>query len=108
MSGITKSTLLNAIKKIDDKNFNKNSLTLNSIKKLEQEGNSLTVDISIPHLNKETDFNSDKIVDAIKNEFPALKEIHIKIRRKKQFYPELKILLRLQAVKVELVKVQSL
>ena len=80
MSGITKSTLLNAIKKIDDKNFNKNSLTLNSIKKLEQEGNSLTVDISIAHLNKETDFNSDKIVDVIKNEFPALKEIHVNIQ----------------------------
>ena len=80
MSVITKSTVLNAIKKIDYKNFNKNFLTLNSIKKLEQEGNSLTVDISIPHLNKETNFNDDKIVDAIKNEFPALREIHVNIQ----------------------------
>ena len=80
MSVITKSTILNAIKKIEYKNFNKNFLTLNSIKKLEQEGNSLTVDISIPHLNKETNFNDDKIVDAIKNEFPALREIHVNIQ----------------------------
>ncbi|MCW8811386.1 MAG: iron-sulfur cluster carrier protein ApbC [Ignavibacteriaceae bacterium] len=80
MSAITKSTILNAIKKIDDKNFNKNSLTLNSIKKLEQEGESLTIDISIPQLNKETDFNHEKIVDAIKNDFPSLKEIHLNIQ----------------------------
>lgn len=80
MTDITKSTVLNAIKKIEDKNFNKNSLTLNSIKKLEQDGDSLTIDISIPPLNKETDFNHDKIVDAIKNEFPALKEIHVNIQ----------------------------
>ena len=51
MSAITKSTILNAMKKIDDKNFNKNSLTLNSIKKLEQKDNSLTIDISIPQLS---------------------------------------------------------
>jgi ATP-binding protein involved in chromosome partitioning len=80
MSAITKSKILNAIKKIDDKNFNKNSLTLNSIKKLEQEGESLTIDISIPQLNKETDFNHEKIVDVIKNEFPSLKDIHLNIQ----------------------------
>jgi ATP-binding protein involved in chromosome partitioning len=80
MSAITKSTILNAIKKIDDKNFNKNSLTLNSIKKLEYKDNSLTIDISIPQLNKETDFNHEKIVDAIKNEFPTLKDIHLNIQ----------------------------
>ena len=80
MSTITKSTILNAIKKIDDKNFNKNSLTLNSIKKLEQKDNSLTVDISIPNLNKETNYNHEKIVDAIKNEFPSLQDIHLNIQ----------------------------
>lgn len=54
MTEITKSSILTAIKKIDDKNFNKNSLTLNSIKKIDRQGNSLTVDISIPALNKES------------------------------------------------------
>jgi len=80
MSAITKSTVLNAIKKIDDKNFNKNSLTLNSIKKLEQKGESLTIDISIPPFNKETDFNHEKIIDAIKNDFPSLQDIHLNIQ----------------------------
>ncbi len=66
MTEITKSSVLNAIKKIEDKNFNKNSLTLNSIKKLEQVGDALNVDISIPALNKETNFDYNIIADAIK------------------------------------------
>ena len=80
MDAITKSTLLNAIKKISDKNFNKNLLTLNSIKNIEQKDDSLTIDISIPHLSKETEFDHNKIVDAIKNEFPSLQEIHVNIQ----------------------------
>lgn len=80
MADITKSAVLNAIKKIEDDRFNKNSLTLNSIKKLEHHGDSLTIDISIPALSKETDFNQDKIVDIIKNEFPSLQEIHVNIQ----------------------------
>ena len=80
MTDITKSNVLNAIKKIDDKSFNRNSLTLNSIKKLEHNGDALTIDISIPHLNKETNIDQDKFVNAIKNEFPSLKEIHINIQ----------------------------
>ena len=82
MTEITKSSVLSAIKKIEDKNFNKNSLTLNSIKKLEQAGEALTVDISIPPLNKETNFDYNIIADAIKNEFPAIKEIHLNIQER--------------------------
>ena len=80
MDAITKSTILNAIKKISDKNFNKNLLTLNSIKNIEQKDDSLTIDISIPHLSKESGFDHNQIVDAIKNEFPSLKEIHVNIQ----------------------------
>ncbi len=82
MPEITKSAVLSAIKKIEDKNFNKNSLTLNSIKKLEQVGEALTVDISIPPLNKETNFDYNIIADAIKNEFPTIKEIHLNIQER--------------------------
>jgi len=82
MTEITKSSVLNSIKKIDDKNFNKNSLTLNSIKKLEQEGESLTVDISIPPFNKSTNFDYNKIADVIKNDFPSIKEIHLNIQER--------------------------
>ena len=82
MTEITKSSVLKAIKKIEDKNFNKNSLTLNSIKKLEQTGDALTVDISIPTFNKVTAFDYNIIADAIKNEFPAIKEIHLNIQER--------------------------
>ena len=82
MTEITKSSILTAIKKIDDKNFNKNSLTLNSIKKIDRQGNSLTVDISIPALNKETNFDYNKIADIIKLEFPELDDIHLNVQQR--------------------------
>ncbi|MCL4278979.1 MAG: hypothetical protein KJZ60_04745, partial [Ignavibacteriaceae bacterium] len=82
MTEITKSSILTAIKKIDDKNFNKNSLTLNSIKKIDRQGNSLTVDISIPVLNKETNFDYNKIADIIKLEFPELDDIHLNVQQR--------------------------
>jgi len=82
MTEITKSSVLSSIKKIDDKNFNKNSLTLNSIKKLEMEGDSLTVDISVPPLNKSKNFDYNKIADVLKNDFPSIKEIHLNIQER--------------------------
>ncbi|NWG29444.1 MAG: iron-sulfur cluster carrier protein ApbC [Ignavibacteriaceae bacterium] len=82
MNEITKSAVLTAIRKIDNKNFNKNSLTLNSIKKIEQSGKSLTVDISIPPLNKASDFDYNLIADAIKKEFPELDEIHVNVQER--------------------------
>jgi ATP-binding protein involved in chromosome partitioning len=82
MTEITKSSVLSAIKKIEDKNFNKNSLTLNSIKKLEQNGDSLTIDISIPPLNKSSNFDYNIIADKLKNEFPSIKEIHLNIQER--------------------------
>lgn len=82
MTEITKSGILTAIKKINDKNFNKNSLTLNSIKKIERNGNSLTVDISIPALTKETSFDYNKIADIIKLEFPELEDIHLNVQQR--------------------------
>lgn len=80
MADITKSSVLNAVKKADDKNLNLGSLTLNSIKKIELENDSLTVDISIPGLPEDGSTGTDSIVDAIKNEFPSLKEIHLNIQ----------------------------
>lgn len=81
MTEITKSSILNAIKKIEDKDFNKNSLTLNSIKKLEQENDVLNIDISIPALKKETNFDYNIIADKIKKEFPSIKEIHLNVQQ---------------------------
>ena len=76
MADITKSGVLNALKKVNDEGLNTNLLTLNSIKEIKVENDSLTVDISLPAVEENT---QEKLVDAIKNEFPRLKEIHLNI-----------------------------
>ena len=76
MADITKSGVLNALKKVNDEGLNTNLLTLNSIKEIKVENDSLTVDISLPAVEENT---QKKLVDAIKNEFPRLKEIHLNI-----------------------------
>ncbi len=81
MTDITKSAILNAIKRLNNENINLNSLTLNSIK-IEQSNDSLTVDLSIPELSADGGFDQNIIADAIKKEFPSLKEIHLNIQTK--------------------------
>jgi len=81
MAEITKNSVLNAIKKIDDKNFNTNSLTLNSIKKLEQDNDVLNIDISLPAAKKESNFDYNIIADTIKKEFTSIKEIHLNVQQ---------------------------
>ena len=81
MTEITKSSVLNAIKKIEDKDFNKNSLSLNSITKLEQENDALNIDISIPALKQKSNFDYNIIADTIKKEFPTVKEIHLNVQQ---------------------------
>ena len=82
MADITKSGILNAIKSLGDKKLNLNSLTLNSIKKIEQLNDTLTVDLSIPGLPAEGGFDKKVIADAIKKDFPGLKEIHVNTQTK--------------------------
>ncbi len=79
MTDITKSGILNAIKKTNDKNVNLQSLTLNSIKKIELDNDSLTVDLAITGIPEDDGSATELIVDAIKNEFPYLNEIHLNI-----------------------------
>ncbi|MBT8377804.1 MAG: Mrp/NBP35 family ATP-binding protein [Ignavibacteria bacterium] len=82
MADITKSNILSTIKSISDKNFNLNSLTLNSIKKIEHSENSLTVDLSIPEIPADGGFDKNIITGAIKKEYPSLEEIHLNIQTK--------------------------
>jgi ATP-binding protein involved in chromosome partitioning len=82
MTDITKSGILNAIKKVNDKNLPLHTLTLNSIQKLEQNNETLTVDISIPDLPEEGNFDKNELADAIKSDFPSLKEIYLNIQTK--------------------------
>ena len=82
MADITKSSILNAIKSLNEKKLNLSSLTLNSIIKIEQKNDSLTVDLSIPEFPPDGGFDENKISDAIRKEFPSLKEIHLNIQTK--------------------------
>jgi ATP-binding protein involved in chromosome partitioning len=83
MSDLTKNEILNALKKVDDSNFNKDFLILNSIKKFELKDNNLSVDISIT-LPASTDNKKlqIKFAEALKKEFTYLKKIDIIIDAK--------------------------
>jgi len=83
MPDITKSEILNAIKRIDDSNLNTAHLTLNSIKNFEIKDDSLTIDIAFPSSGSSIDESAyNKVVDTIKNQFPSLKEIHLNVQTK--------------------------
>ncbi len=80
MADITKSEILNIIKKVDAPNIKTDHLTLNSIKTFELNDNSLTIDISVPGNEKDIDKGSyEKLIDAIKNVYPSLTEIHLNV-----------------------------
>ncbi len=83
MADLTKSGILNALKKVDDSNFNKDLLILNSIKKFELKDNNLILDVSIAMpssaLNNEL---RNKFNQVLKNEFPTLKKIQLNVETK--------------------------
>ena len=81
MNEITKSSVLNVIKKIEVPNIDIEHLGLNSIKTFVIEQDILTLDISIPSKEENVDKKSyEQIVDSIKKEYPSLKEIHLNIQ----------------------------
>ena len=71
MSDLTKSELLNILKKADIANLNKNLLTLNSIKDFKVNNNEMKLTVSIP-LPAEQISNDikNKISDVLKKELP--------------------------------------
>jgi ATP-binding protein involved in chromosome partitioning len=84
MADITKSEILNIIKKVNAAKIKTDHLTLNSIKNFELKDNSLTIDISVPGDANDIDKDSyEKFIDAIKNEVPSLNEIHLNIQTTK-------------------------
>ena len=81
MADITKSGILNTLKKVNNPNLKMDHLTLNSIKNFILEDNDLTIDVSIPSNEGKVDEGSyEKLVGAIKQEYPSLKEIHLNIQ----------------------------
>jgi hypothetical protein len=84
MADITKSEILNIIKKVNDPDIKTDHLTLNSIKNFGLKDDSLTIDISVPGNEKDIDKNSyEKFIDAIKKKHSSLNEIHLNIQTTK-------------------------
>ncbi len=83
MSDITKNGILNAIKKVDDSNIDKNHLILNSIKSFELKDNVLVLDLSlsIPQTSVSEELKS-KITNAIKESFTELNSVKLNILAK--------------------------
>lgn len=80
---VTKSEILNSLKKVDDPNIDKKHLNLNSIKKFDLRENNLSIDISVPipqtAVNEEI---KSKLADAIKEDFPQLESAKVNIQAK--------------------------
>ncbi|NWF90854.1 MAG: Mrp/NBP35 family ATP-binding protein [Ignavibacteriaceae bacterium] len=80
MIDITKSDILAALKKIDEPNFNKDVLILNTIKKYELSDHKLNLFLSLPILEREIPTQlKTKFEEQLKKEYPALKEVSLKV-----------------------------
>ena len=83
MSDITKSDILNSLKKVDNPQFKKELLILNSIKNIETKGKNLLVDVVLPSsLSEVNDDLKREFVKAIRNDFPEIKNVEINIETK--------------------------
>ena len=72
MSEITKSTIVNSLKKIQNKSFNTNLLTLNTIKKVEVDNNILSLELSL--ITNNSHEVKELIIDQLKKDFMDLTE----------------------------------
>lgn len=78
MSEITKSSVLSSLKNINHKDFNTNLLSLNSIQKLEQSGNSLNLEITVNSQNL-NELN-EIITKQLKKDFSELKTVNLHLK----------------------------
>ena len=98
MSDVTKSGILFALKKVEDPDFNKDHLLLNSIKNVDVKKDTLTVIFVLPiPSSKLSPSLKEKFTEAIKKDFPVYKNIILDIetkvvphqnQKKTLFYPE--------------------
>jgi len=83
MSDLTKNEILKALKKVDDSNFNKDFLILNSIKKFELIDNKLSVYISITlPASADSKQLQVKFAEALKKEYTYLTKVDVTIDAK--------------------------
>jgi ATP-binding protein involved in chromosome partitioning len=83
MADITKSRVLHALKNVDDKDFNKSLLVLNSVKTINVKGKEAEIEVVLPVPS--TSITPDlkkRFSNALLNEFPELDSIDLKIQTK--------------------------
>jgi ATP-binding protein involved in chromosome partitioning len=100
MADITKSRVLKALKKVEDKNFNRDLLILNSIKKIDVKGKELTIEVELAIPASVIDESlKNKFSDALLGEFTEIDGINLKIdskvtshhdKRKEELLPGIK------------------
>ena len=89
MTDITKTGILNSLKAVEDPNFNKDLLILNSIKKFEVYNSALNLELSFTlHSSSNTDQLKDKFVRKIKEDFPSIKNVNLSIQAKTTVHQE--------------------
>lgn len=82
MDQITKSGLINSLKKVDHPSFNANHVTLNSINKIDLSNDILTVEITLPVSPDSVNELIPILTDAIKKDFNGVKEIKLDVNSK--------------------------
>ena len=81
MNDVTKSDILNSIKKIEDEKLNKNLLTLNSINEMKSEDNILSITVSLPQpISEINDELQTKFENALRSDFPQLENIDLHLQ----------------------------
>ena len=80
MADITKSEILNVLKKVKVPNVKNDNLTLNSIKNFSLKEDALKFYLSVQTTDDKIEKEVyDKLADAIKAEYPSIKEIHMDV-----------------------------
>lgn len=79
MSDITKSTILNSLKKLKSDGFDPNILTLNSIQSLEQNGDELNIKMSFA-AQTDNELLKHKFEEQLQKDFPSLRKINIQLQ----------------------------
>ncbi len=79
MNEITKSGIINSIKKVSHPLFDVNHITLNSIKKLESENGKLVIELSIPIAADESKKLIPLFIEAIKKDYSELTDVNVNL-----------------------------
>jgi ATP-binding protein involved in chromosome partitioning len=83
MSDVTKSGILSALKRVDDPNFNKDLLILNSVRSFDIEKDKLFIELSLPVPESGINQNLiEKLETSVKNEFAEISSVEIKLQAK--------------------------